>query len=270
MLIYDGSQDKISGSTTHTIEVVSSSCIYCGSIDHMTIRAAGRKDWSLFYCVSGCIHFPEHLLQPGQIWIYPPATPQKYIIYNKDDTSYHYLHFIGSDIPGLLASLGIPCEIPLDVSSPFIVPTFDSIQTALLGDTPTSRLVAEYQALHLITQISKEKKQHSEVGMMKRVIDKMEHSFALPYDASLFAEMLNVSVSRFHHLFKQCVGQSPYAYYLNLRIENAASLLEHTSMKIKEVSEQCGFDDPLYFAQVFKRIKGTSPREYRSLSSPHE
>jgi len=266
MLIYDGFLDKKAPITNHTVEVVSSDRIICGNTDQMTIRKNGRQDWSLFYIESGCGYFDERAVTAGQIWIYPPAVPQKYVIYGKDQTAYHYLHFTGSDVKEVLRSLGIELQTSITVSGGLISKVVDSIQSSLDDDSPTSKLEAEYHTIYLLCQISKKKKQKSEINMMKRVIDNMEHSFSKEYDAAAFAKMLNVSVSRFNHLFKECVGISPYSFYLNLRIENAVSLLENTNIKIKEIAERCGFEDPLYFTQVFKRIKGATPSEYRKRS----
>ena len=266
MHIYDGFLDKKTPITNHTVEVVSSGRIVCGETDQMTIRKNGREDWSLFYIESGCGYFEEKAVTAGQIWIYPPDVPQKYVMYGKDQTIYHFLHFTGSDVSEIMRSIGIELQTSISVSSNLISKVFDSIQSSLNNDSPTSKLEAEYHTIYLLCQIAKKKKQKSELNMMKRVVDNMEHTFSKEYDATVFAKMLNVSVSRFNHLFKECVGQSPYSYYLDLRIENAANLLENTNIKIKDVAERCGFEDPLYFTQVFKRIKGVTPSEHRKKS----
>ena len=263
MQIYDGSRDRKVFPTKHTVAVVSTNRIVCGSKDQMTLRKNGREDWSLFYCESGCMHFEGKTLKPGQVWLYPPHVPQRYMMYGADRTVYRYLHFTGSDVAQMLASLHIDLRTPITVKSGSITADFENIKMSKADDSPLSELKAEYLTLYLISKIAKNQKQTSEYGMMKRVTDTMEHSFASEYDAAYYADMLNISISRFNHLFKACIGQPPYAYYLNLRIENAVSLLDDTDMKIKDIAQQCGFDDPLYFTQVFKRIHSITPSEYR-------
>lgn len=266
MKIYDGSRDKKAFPTNHTVAVVSAGRIVCGTNDQMTIRKKGREDWSLFYCESGRVYFEDKTLESGRIWIYPPATPQKYVMYGRDKTVYRYLHFTGSDVARIFSSLGIEPLIPIEVRGGLISGAFDNIQICMTDDSPLSKLKAEYHALFLISQVAKSKKQNFGFGMMKRITDNMEHSFAAEYDAAAYAAMLNISVSRFNHLFKDSMGLSPYAYYLNLRMENAVSLLEDTNMKIKDIARKCGFEDPLYFTQVFKRMRGMTPTEYRRLN----
>lgn len=263
MKIYDGSGDKRAFPTNHTVAVVSAGRIVCGRNDQMTIRKKGREDWSLFYCETGRVFFDDKTLEAGRIWIYPPEIPQKYVMYCGDKTVYRYLHFTGSDVGHIFSSLGIEPLIPTEVRGGIILNALDNIQICMSDESPLSRLKAEYHTLFLISQIAKSRKQNSGFGMMKRITDNMEHSFAAEYDAAAYAAMLNMSVSRFNHLFKESMGQPPYAYYLNLRMDNAASLLEDTDMKIKDIARQCGFEDPLYFTQVFKRMRGMTPSEYR-------
>lgn len=65
-------------------------------------------------------------------------------------------------------------------------------------------------------------------------------------------------------LFKSCVGLTPMAYVKKLRLEKAAELLASTDMNITETAEKCGFDDPNYFARLFKKSFGKTPREFKN------
>ena len=56
--------------------------------------------------------------------------------------------------------------------------------------------------------------------------------------------------------------------YLNqIRIESAKTLLKTTSLKSYEISEKIGFDDSSYFNELFKKIVGMTPNEFRNVSS---
>lgn len=266
MQVYDGRFDKKALPTKHTVAVVSSNRIICGANDQMTIRKNGRKDWSLFYCEAGKLCFEDCILEPGQVWIYAPNVPQKYTMYGKDETIYHYLHFTGSDVADLFSSLGITLSSPLETKSDAILNVLKNIQNSLTYDDELSKLTAEYHTLFLFSLLVRHRTRFSETNMMKRVTDNMEHSFSAPYDASHYANMFRISVSRFNHLFKQCVGIPPYAYYVRLRMANACNLLEATSLKIQDIAGKCGYEDSMYFAQVFKKNVGLTPSNYRRLN----
>lgn len=266
MQIYDGSQDKKVFPTKHTVAVVSAGRIVHGEKDHMTLRKNGREDWSLFYCEAGRLFFDDCPLAAGEIWIYPPRVPHKYMAFSGDGTVYRYVHFTGSDVDAVLKSLGICLRQPIGTKNSLLLKTLDNIQTAMREDSPLSRLTAEYHTLYLISQIADGKKQVSKAAGIKKAMDAMEHSFTGKYDAARYAALLGLSESRFNHLFKEQTGQSPYTFFVNLRIDNACALLEKTDAKIKEIAEQCGFDDPLYFTQAFRRLRGMTPSAYRRIN----
>ncbi len=72
------------------------------------------------------------------------------------------------------------------------------------------------------------------------------------------------SMGYFRKIFKEMTGQSPVAYFNVLRISHAKSLFQQyeSSWSVKEVAYQSGFDDPLYFSRVFRKLEGVSPRQY--------
>ena len=267
MRVYDGRDDKKAPVTKRTVHVVSASRIDSAVVDSMTIRKHGREDWSMFFCETGCMYFENTCVKDGQLWIYPPGVPQKYTVYRKDGTSYRYLHFTGSDVEQLLQSLEIPVYGVLHVKNGSVADIFEKIQNSIANSGALSMLKAEYHTLELISRIAAIGKQPTELSVMKRVTDDMEHSFAAAYDAARYARMLRISVSRFNHLFKACVGVSPYAYCMQLRMTNARSLLEDTDLQIKEIAERCGYKDALYFTQAFKKETGSTPSAYRKTNS---
>lgn len=267
MNIYDGSKDKKVFPTNHTVAVISANRIINDNRDSLTIRNKGREDWSLFYCETGKMYFDESVLESGQIWIYPPNIPHKYAAYSKDNVTYHYLHFTGSDLKEIFSSLNIATSQSLDTENQRFLKTLEHIESAMTDDSPLSKIISEYNTLHLITQIAQNEKQITREGVIKRVIDDMEHSFANKYDVSYYARMLNLSISRFNHLFKEETGVSPYSFLLKIRLKNAAVLLLNTNLKISKIAEQCGFEDSLYFTQAFKKAYNVTPTTFRKLSS---
>jgi AraC-like DNA-binding protein len=50
------------------------------------------------------------------------------------------------------------------------------------------------------------------------------------------------------------------SYY---RVERACHLLAATSVTVTETAYRCGFNDSSYFVKIFKKYKGTTPRQYR-------
>lgn len=263
MFIWDGTKDLHVAPTKHTISVVSAG--YSPNYDVYTIRKNGRKDWSLFYCESGCVHFTdiEIELESGQILIYPPNIPQKYIIYISENTSYHFLHFTGYDVKELLDTLGIKTLLPYSTPNDIILGLIKKIQQATKDADARSYIKSEYLTLQILTLLSDGPTPIRKKNLMLRVIEEMENSYPLPYDAKKYADLFSVSISRFNHLFKEVMGISPLNYYIRLRVDNASTLLECTDLSVAEIGKKVGYEEPFYFSQIFKKYAGTSPSEYR-------
>ncbi len=264
MYIYNGSIDKKAQKTSRTAQIVSAGTVEHIDTDKMTLRENGRADWSLFYCKSGRVFFDNTVITQGQIWLYPPDTAQRYVAYKKDKTVYLFIHFTGNNLASLFEELKIAPQKPILPGADFSDEIIKRIIDVSHFEDPASLLTGEYLLLRLLSFLvpKNERIESHDIG---RVTDYMEHSYCQPYSAATFAKMLNISESRFNHLFKSETGLSPKAYYINLRIDNACRMLEATNLKINEISARVGYPDPLHFGQVFKKHKGTSPSRYRKV-----
>lgn len=78
------------------------------------------------------------------------------------------------------------------------------------------------------------------------------------------ARSVNLSSSRFHHLFKAEVGISPARYRKQQRLLLARHLLETTFLSIKEIILRAGFKDRNHFSRDFKKVLGLAPSKYRT------
>lgn len=77
------------------------------------------------------------------------------------------------------------------------------------------------------------------------------------------ATQLNMSQYYFCHLFKQSMGVSPYQYVLQQRINKAKQLLKQRQLTITDVALECGFANQTHFTKYFRKLAGTTPKNYR-------
>jgi two-component system response regulator YesN len=84
-------------------------------------------------------------------------------------------------------------------------------------------------------------------------------------DVSLFeaAEYLEITEGHLASLFRKQTGKTFVQALTEHRVAVAATLLRDPRNRINEVARHCGYNDPAYFAKVFRRTVGVSPREYR-------
>jgi AraC family transcriptional regulator, arabinose operon regulatory protein len=63
------------------------------------------------------------------------------------------------------------------------------------------------------------------------------------------------------------MGTSPMQYLRTVRVEAAKRLLVTIETPVGEVAAQVGFEDPLYFSRVFRKVTGKSPTAYREATN---
>lgn len=101
---------------------------------------------------------------------------------------------------------------------------------------------------------------HPTVAAALRIL---QTSGARDLDVRHVARMVDTSVSHLHRLFKDALGTSPLRYAHDHLIAQAKDALATTTLSCREIARRLGYDDPLYFSAVFKRVAGVSPREFR-------
>ena len=65
-------------------------------------------------------------------------------------------------------------------------------------------------------------------------------------------------------IFRQATGFTPYDFLLEEKIAAAGEMLLHTTKTSKEIAYMLGFQDEFYFARLFRKRRGLSPRNYRN------
>jgi AraC family transcriptional regulator len=82
---------------------------------------------------------------------------------------------------------------------------------------------------------------------------------------SQVARECKLSVSHFVRAFKQTVGQPPYRWLLEQRIDAAKELLLHSGLPMVEIALKCGFADQACFIRAFRKLLNTTPGEWRRM-----
>jgi AraC-like DNA-binding protein len=104
-----------------------------------------------------------------------------------------------------------------------------------------------------------------EYRTMQHVIDHIVRNLEHPLPVEELAKVAGLSRAHFSRLFAASEGMSPAAFVLQKRLQRAVSLLtKAVGLPVKEVAIMSGFEDPNYFAKVFRRVFGASPTEFRT------
>ena len=79
------------------------------------------------------------------------------------------------------------------------------------------------------------------------------------------SDKLNVTPEYLGTQFKKEVGESFSIYIKKYRINKAKKLLLSTNLRLYQISERVGYNDPKYFSKVFKESTNYLPLEYKKL-----
>lgn len=101
-------------------------------------------------------------------------------------------------------------------------------------------------------------------GICDKALKLIDSSYRNP-DLSLLSVSTQIAVSPNYlsALIKRSTGKTFVELLTRRRMETAKELLVGTSMKIREIAEQCGYNDQHYFSYCFKKYAGISPNVCR-------
>ncbi len=101
--------------------------------------------------------------------------------------------------------------------------------------------------------------------LILKAIEYMKLNYHSEISLSDLAMNSFISKNYFSKLFKEVTGTNVSDYIQYLRVEQACNLLRSSDMKVTGIAGQVGFSDMKFFYEVFKKITGKKPGEYRKM-----
>ncbi len=98
-----------------------------------------------------------------------------------------------------------------------------------------------------------------------RAIEIMGAALEDPPPSAKIAKMVGLSTRGLEMLFQKQIGQSPGAFFLSLRLQEARRLALDTASAVQVIALRTGFTSQAVFARAFKRDFGMSVRDLRAL-----
>lgn len=202
-------------------------------------------------------------VKTDDIYILPAKLSHEYYANPQNPWSKYFMNLSGSLPQSLLVDFSLNNQYVF--SAPQLKRHFKKIIKISFADIPEtdkqSKLTSLYfeilQRLHVLNNVSMK---NSEAVLLKNYLD--ENSHRIINNAEL-ANIIYRSQDYCLKLFKHEFGTTPYDYQINNKMDIARSLLQHTKKSISEISEFIGYQNPHYFASMFKSKVGVTPSQYR-------
>ena len=113
----------------------------------------------------------------------------------------------------------------------------------------------------LTQPVLEEKAEHAFVQKIRQLIE--AHFTSDTFNVEQLCKLAFMSHSQLHRKLEALTGHSPNRFIRIIRIKKAQELLANPALSIADVSLDCGYNDPGYFARVFKQELGVTPQEWR-------
>ncbi len=137
------------------------------------------------------------------------------------------------------------------------------------SDRETAIMISKYFALDISRDsqasfaIFRGQRNHTYTDIQK-VQDHIEKHYEEKHTIEGLASIANASRRTFERRFSQATNNTPIEYIQRVRIEAAKTFFEASRKNVTEVMFDVGYTDTKAFREIFKKITGLTPIDYRN------
>ena len=237
---------------------------------HKTNNALGRKDYYLIYITEGVLCFDSlgisTKLKPFDVIVLPPNTPYVQALTESNELNYLWVHFTGNNVESILSQFEIR-------KFPFInkVSQSNHLQTRfqrlfdcfIKNDEFMERdLCASLEKLLIELARAIRENDKPRVSLSKS-LSYINNNFNTQIKIPDLAKMESLSMTQYNLHFKNQIGMPPTKYIITLRMDLAKELIESSNLSLVQIASMCGYEDYNFFAKVFKKHTGVSPKRFK-------
>lgn len=208
----------------------------------------------------------KYPLKAGTLFLVYPG--YSYTMSGSDDFAYMYISFMGGGVESLIGNTVLGIKEPSKDGFEHLVPFWKSSIARISSEN--ANMLTEgvlLYTLSFLTETEASKKQGVTKNLVLDNVVRYVDNHYTDKDLTLkkIAGIFSYSEKYLSALFKRNMNMNFTEYLNKQRITNALRCIEWGITSVAEISESCGFSDPLYFSKVFKKAIGLSPKEYAKL-----
>ena len=174
--------------------------------------------------------------------------------------------------------LGFISSIIKEAEKTYVIPKNDPTlkklikkETAPIGGEQLIKTYLEQFLIFLIRIIVKKDepnvfptKESMETHLVSSAKRLLEEKAEEPFRVNDLCIALGYSKSYLSKLFHEQTGETIANFSIKQKINRAKQLIREGNLNFAQISEKLSFDNPQYFARVFKRVTGMTPTEFKS------
>lgn len=184
--------------------------------------------------------------------------------------------------PELLPHLRTPKVLPVDADSPFaesLMPLFDGIEREARQAAPGQVVAGMALLAALFVQVARlsdsaaaapgDDPRSRKAGQIEQFRNLVNAQFRKHRGVDDYARQLGLTAGHLGRLCRDALGMSPLDV-INARVVHEAQReLAYSTLSVKQVAAELGYDDEAYFGRFFKKHTGQRPTEFREMARAH-
>ncbi|MBR2426154.1 MAG: helix-turn-helix transcriptional regulator [Lentisphaeria bacterium] len=227
------------------------------------------RSWELIFVLQNELHMfvdqENYIVPQGYCLLLPPGIRHGGTQSYPRTLSFFWIHFevMNSAAEQFLQSLprSSAVENPIRLSEYF--QSFLALQNDVPDDVVGLNLLFSLILHETYRNDQKRLESDTVPDILLRLRKMLSLRFAEDVSTSVFAQDLHCNADYLGRIYRRYYGESVTDTLNRIRLKHAAHLLLNTSLNIKEIAFQCGFNDPAYFRRRFLREYAMSPGDYR-------
>ncbi|MBB6674670.1 AraC family transcriptional regulator [Cohnella nanjingensis] len=147
--------------------------------------------------------------------------------------------------------------------------TFRRLRRELAGSHPFRSLFVRQALLDLLLSFLRPDSERAAIAddllrQFDRIAGRIRREPEWRPSVQDLADEAGISASHFYRTFQAHTGFSPMNFLERERVEEACRLLEADRLPVTQIAHLLGYPSSQHFATVFKRIMGSTPREWKN------
>lgn len=232
------------------------------------LQLHGRSTWT--------VGRERHELAPGWLLAVPPGVPHHGATATRWRTRHHFVYAaVDLSVLGVRhPSLAQAWQAPRPCWSPqagHLASTFRGLVAEVIEERAYADVALAAAVDLLVTEVTRAlvdprpgRPRIERNPAVARARQLLHDEYARPWTVTELAAACGLSRGRLAELFTAEVGQPPYEYLLDRRVERAAELLATTTWTVTEVATHVGFGSSGQLTRHVRRVLGLTPRQWRA------